>query len=126
MLRGQPVLKAQHIVAGDVGQLGGQHPGITQVAAGIAAAVAVEDHPAVPMGRFQPGPGSRHGPDGKLFILHPRHRGGKAAQNFLVPALMLQLLRGHGLRGTGAVQGFQRPHQRVHPGFFGIRFPFSA
>ena len=43
-----------------------------------------------------------------------------------VAVALLQLLRGHGLRGTGAVQGFQRPHQRVHPGFFGIRFPVSA
>ena len=41
VLGGQAILKGEHLISGDIGQLRGQNTGIAQIAAGIAAAMAV-------------------------------------------------------------------------------------
>ena len=60
MLRGKAIFKAQGFPAGDVGELGGQGTGIAQVAAGIAAAVAVENDLVGIVAPFRLHPGGLH------------------------------------------------------------------
>ena len=57
VLGGQTIVEGEHVVARDVGQLGGQHAGVAQIAAGVAAAVAIEDHMPPLVGMVQPHPG---------------------------------------------------------------------
>ena len=113
MLRGEAVLEGEHLPAGDVGQLGGQNTGIAQVAAGIAAPVAVEDGPAAVVAPVGTHPGAVHAVQLKGLPAHASHGGHQTAQQLLPLALLLQILHIHGLRRGGGVNGLEGAHEGV-------------
>ena len=113
VLRGEAVLEGEHLPAGDVGQLGGQNTGIAQVAAGIAAPVAVEDGPAAVVAPVGTHPGAVHAVQLKGLPAHARHGGHQTAQQLLPLALLLQILHIHGLRRGGGVNGLEGAHEGV-------------
>ena len=120
-LRGQTVFKGQYIKPRSLGQLGGQDLGIAQVAAGVAAAMAVENGVLFLVGPLQTGPGGGNGTDLKGFPDHAGHGGGQIAQDLLAPALLFEVLFVEDLRQTGRVEGLQHPHGRVQSGFGFVR-----
>ena len=116
VLRGQPVFKGQDIEAGDVGEFGGQHLGIAQRAAGVTAAVTVQNGVAFPVGPLQLHPGGGHSGQMEGLPHHAVHGRHQIAQKFLAFSLLFQFLYRHILRRGGAVQCFQYPHGRGQMG----------
>ena len=112
MLRCQPVFKAQGFPARGMGELGGQGTGIAQVAAGIAAAVAVENDLVGIVTPLRLYPGSLHTVQLKRLPTHADHGGDQSPQQLLTGSLALQILLGHGFRRGGRVDRFERAHHQ--------------
>ena len=110
VLRGQPVLEGEGVPARHAGQLGGQRPGVAQISAGIAPAVAVQDGVVPVIAPLRPHPGRVHPLQLKGGPLHPDHGGDEPAQHLLSRPLPLQVLRAHGLGRAGRVDCLQGPH----------------
>ena len=117
-LGGQAVFKGQDLKAGNVGEFGSQRPGIPQVAAGVAAAMAVEDGAAAVVSTAGADPGGAHAVQREGFPAHPGHGCDETAQNHLTLSLTLQIFRLHGLRRGGGVYGFQGAHHGTEGAFF--------
>ena len=89
--------------------LGGQRPGVAQISAGIAPAVAVQDGVVPVIAPLRPHPGRVHPLQLKGGPLHPDHGGDEPAQHLLSRPLPLQVLRAHGLGRAGRVDCLQGP-----------------
>ena len=122
MLGRETVFKAQHVVARDVRELGCEHARVAEVAARVAAAVAVENGVTAAVRSLEPHPRGVHAAERKFLVVHAGHRRGQPAEDLLTAALMLQLLLGHGLGRARAVQRLERAHQRIEARALGLVF----
>lgn len=108
--RGKAVFKGQHVAAAGQSQLACQDAGIAQLAAGIAAPVAVQYHMAAVMALLDADPLGRDGADVERRCLDPDGRRHQLGKQFLSGALAFQVLGFGGAAAGDRVHRLDGPH----------------
>ena len=130
MLGRQAVFKTHDLHSGDQRQFGAQNAGVAQRAAGIAAAVTIEDNFPVVVASMGPDPGAVHFTQQEGLPAHASHWSHQTAQQFLIFSLLSQIFHVHDLGRSGAVDGLQSPHKGRQTLLFrplaGKFFPFRV
>ena len=113
MLRRKAVLKREHVKPGSQRQLAGQNAGVPQLAAGVAAAVAVQNGVAAVMAVLQADPLGGDAPHCQAVAADADARRDEPRKQLLRGSLALQILGRRRGVVADAVHGLDGPHHRA-------------